>query len=263
MKKLLLLSTVLYLFTSCEKEIDIDLNAADPKIVIEGAITNVAGPYFVKITETVNFSDGNDYPPITDAIVIVKDNFGAIDTLTQSSPGIYETNFIVGMPGNTYTLSVAAKGKSYEATSTMPFLVNLDSLRFEKFGGFGGADNYSTIPVFTDPEPKGNNYRFLLTNNNELDPSYIVDNDNINSGKTNERPIFLPDTEINLGDSVIVEMRCIDLTTYNYYFTLAQIAGGGPGGGTTPSNPPNNITGNESLGIFSAFTTQTIKKVVK
>ncbi len=51
---LFITSIVLY---SCTKVININLNDASPKIVIEGNVTNVAGPYQVQITQTVNFSD--------------------------------------------------------------------------------------------------------------------------------------------------------------------------------------------------------------
>jgi hypothetical protein len=50
-------------------------------------------------------------------------------------------------------------------------------------------------------------------------------------------------------------MQCITRDTYLYYYTLNQQSGAGPGGGTTPSNPPSNIQGG-ALGIFSAHTKQ-------
>jgi hypothetical protein len=50
-------------------------------------------------------------------------------------------------------------------------------------------------------------------------------------------------------------MQCITRETYLYYYTLNQQTGAGPGGGTTPSNPPSNLIGG-ALGLFSAHTVQ-------
>jgi hypothetical protein len=55
-------------------------------------------------------------------------------------------------------------------------------------------------------------------------------------------------------------MQCISQSAHLYFYTLNQQSGAGPGGGTAPSNPPNNINGG-ALGLFSAHSSQT--KVVK
>lgn len=257
MKKIFAIITTAILLSSCEKEISIDLNSPNSQIVIERSITDTQGPYYVKITKSVNFSDANNYPPVTEAFVIISDNLGNTDTLTEISAGTYQTNTIVGTPGNTYNLSITAEQKSYFATSTMPLKVKLDTLIFETLSAPGGDDHYSALPIFKDPSTPDNNYRFLLTINGEPENSYFVDNDNIDNGLVNTRSLFNPGIEIDVDDTVKVEMRCIDTPTYTYFYTLSRMSGGGPGGGTTPSNLPNNITGNNALGIFSAYTTQT------
>jgi len=257
MRKIFSILTITVLLSSCEKEISSDLNSSDPQIVIEGNITDASPPYFLKITKTVNFSDGNNYPPVSNALVIISDNTGITDTLTETTAGLYKTNIINGQPAKTYYLSVSVEDKNFYAVSTMPQNTNLDALHFTPFSGLGGGNSYSAIPIFTDPIAYGNNYRFLLTVNGVLAKSYIVLNDNVYNGLINQRPILDHDTKIKKGDSVKVEMRCIDLNTYTYFYTLSKIAYGGPSGSTTPSNPPNNITGNKALGYFSAHTTQT------
>ncbi len=251
------------LLTSCTKEIEVDLNTADPKIVIEGNITNAPGPYTVKISKTVNFSEPNTFPPVGGALVIISDNSGVIDTLNETTPGLYRTSALAGIPGRTYNLKVIAEGKSYYASSTMPQPVNLDSLGFELFttNGNSGGKEYLTLPVFTDPAATVNSYRFIQTVNGKLDESIFVLNDNTFNGLQNDQLLFNPDAEIKSGDTVSVEFRCIDKTTYDYFYTLAQFTTDGPFS-TTPTNPPNNITGNIALGIFSAYTVQVKTKVV-
>jgi Domain of unknown function (DUF4249) len=254
MKNILILISSLFLLSSCEKVIDLQLDDNNSKIVIEGNITNQVGPHFVKVTKSVNFTESNNYPAITNAIVVVTDNVGQRDTLTYIANGNYKSNTLQGIAGRTYNLSVVAEGKTYNASSTMPLKVVLDTLRPLAIT-FGGTTNTEVIPVFTDPVALGNNYQFLLFRNKVLDKTYTVTNDNVNNGLQNQRPIFSTDFDYEVGDTATVEMRCIDAVVYNYYFTLAQMASNGPGGGTTPSNPPNNIS-NGALGIFSAHTTE-------
>lgn len=262
MKNIITFIIIAVFLASCEKEINIDLNSSDAQYVIDGMITDEPGPYYVTITKSVNFSDSNDYPPITDALVIISDNTGVVDTLTESSDGIYHTKTIVGTPGNKYNLSVSVEDKSFFASCTMPLKVEMNTLKFEESAAPGSDDYYFPLPEYKDPDEHGNRYRFLVTVNGELQDTYFVFNDNISNGMVNTRSLSDPDIEIAKGDVVSVEMRCIDDNTYTYFYTLSQISGGGPGGGTTPSNPPNNITGDYALGIFSAHTTQTLTEYV-
>ena len=244
------------LFNACEKEIEIDLNSADPQIVIEGEITNQKGPYTVRITKTVNFSASNQYPAVTAAIVTLSDDLGFSEKLAETAPGVYTTANLQGQEGRTYTLKVESAGKTYIAQSKMPKRVELRGIKAEEIAfGFSTDTLYSATPLFDDPINSGNNYRFIQYRNGERDKSITVFNDNVNNGKTNERPILSQEFEIKRGDTLVIEMRCIDKPIYDYFFTLSQSAGQGPGGGTTPANPPNNITGNV-LGYFSAHTIQ-------
>ena len=259
----IIILAITFCITSCTKEIELNLNTANTQIVIDAAITNEPGPYTVKITKTINFSEPNTFPPVSGATVIITDNTGIVDSLQETVAGTYQTSVITGVPGRTYNLKVIAEGKDYYATSTMPQAVNIDSLSFELFTNKGnsGGKEYLTYPVFTDPAGITNSYRFIQTVNNVLDKSIFVLNDNTFDGETNEQLLFNPDAEIKTGDTVTVEFRCTDKNAYDYYFTLSQFTTDGPFS-TTPTNPPNNITGNTALGLFSAYTVQNKTTVV-
>lgn len=261
MSKYIIITFASFLFVSCEKEIDIDLNSSTAQLVIEGNISDEPGPHTVKLSKSVNFSEANTYPPVSGATVIISDNTGVVDTLTETSAGsgLYQTHAIVGIQGNTYALKVIVEGDQYNAVSTMPYKINLDSVRFDLNPQPGENEKtYSIIPLYLDPVEFGNSYRFYFSAHGKTDKQYQVSNDNFGNGSINAQPFFT-DTEyvkILQGDTVKVTMLCIDVNTYNYYYTLSQIGDGGIIGGATPTNPPSNITGNKALGIFSAFTTQ-------
>lgn len=240
--------------TSCTKEVNIDLNSSNPELIIQGNITDQIGPYYIKLNKTINLNSANNYPPATGALVIIADNFGLIDTLIETTQGIYETNSFVGITGHTYTLKVFFNGKEYNAFSTMPAKVNLDSLSIIPTL----YNSYAVIPKYTDPPTIGNNYRFLQTINSQLDFTIFLRNDNEGNGVINQEPIINYDLDILLGDTVNIEMRNVDATYHNYFYELSQFKGGvPPGGGTTPTNPTNNFTINKALGYFGAYTTQT------
>ena len=84
-KYIYILSALLPLMAvqSCQKVIDIDLNSAAPQIVIEGSISDQPGPYTVKITKTVNFSETNIFPAVSGAAVTVSDDAGNSETLQK------------------------------------------------------------------------------------------------------------------------------------------------------------------------------------
>lgn len=65
MKNIFLIILSLFLVTSCQKEIDVDLADQSGKIVIEGNITDQSGPYTIRITKSVAVSNPNLYPVLS------------------------------------------------------------------------------------------------------------------------------------------------------------------------------------------------------
>jgi Domain of unknown function (DUF4249) len=259
MKKIAMLFIALTTLMSCEKVIEIDLNSTDPKVVIEGIVTDQNEPLTVTINKTVNFSDANNYPAIGKAIVTIADNAGNSEVLTETITGTYKTKKLVGIVGRTYTLTVNAEGKTYTAKSIMSPKVNITDIKYEVAPRPGQKeDHYVLFPQFLDPKGTGNNYRFIQSTTKKMDKTIIISNDNVEDGKPNARPIFSQDLDILLGDTVTVEMHCIDKASYDYFYSLTQSADGG----ATPANPITNIQGG-ALGYFAAYTVQKLTKVVK
>ena len=129
MKKISMLILSALALMSCEKEIELDLNSADPKIVIEGQIPQNQTAKII-ITKTVNISDTNVFPAVRAASVSITDNLGNIEQLVETSAGVYQTQKMIGVEGRTYTLSVNAEGKNYTAKTTMPLQVKLLNIKY-------------------------------------------------------------------------------------------------------------------------------------
>ncbi|WP_027378620.1 DUF4249 domain-containing protein [Chryseobacterium daeguense] len=268
MKNIFLIIISIFLVTSCEKEIDLNLEDQSGKIIIEGNVTDQAGPYYVRITKSVAFTEINQYPAVENAVVVLSDNAGQTETLQYAGNGNYKTSAFTGVSGRVYTLKIQAEGKEYTAQSTMPSAVSFEGLEQDSFM-VGGETSYTLLPVFTDPQALGNRYLFSFTVNNNPKRFFSEFSDNVNNGLPNQRPLLLPnddeeadDIKVVVGDTIHVEMQCIDQSVYTYYSALLQLSDGGPGGGVTPANPPSNIN-NGALGYFSAHTVRTKSIVIE
>lgn len=131
-KYIIVLLAISFVFSSCEEVIDLKLKSTPGTIVIQGNITDQPGPYTIALTKTVDFDDASIYPPVSDALVIISDNYGIVDTLIERSAGNYITSKIKGTPGYTYKLKVFTEDQTFEAVSTMPNVVLIDSIYTEK-----------------------------------------------------------------------------------------------------------------------------------
>jgi hypothetical protein len=248
---------LIMVFSSCQKVINLDLNSASPQIVIEGNVYDQPGPYMVKISQTVNFDESNVYPPVTGATVEISDDAGNSEVLTESLSGTYITSALQGVAGRTYTLTVASKGKTYTATSTMPNPVNIDSIYLEK-SMFG---NEKLVSVnFNDPANINNYYHLIEFLNNKRQTGFNVTDDNLNQGKTISYSFMSAgnNSKLGIGDTVTVWLESIDKGVYEYFRT----AGRDDGQSSSPSNPTSNIS-NGALGYFNACSVSTISIIVQ
>ena len=252
------------LTVSCTEKIDIDLNSSNPQIVIEGNVSTNGEETIIKLTNSVNFDESNDFPKVEGAIVELSDDLGNTEILNETSPGIYTSNTLTGVEGVTYYLSVQKDDKNLKSESTIPMQVPFDTLIVEKSnstggpGGMGPSTNYDVIVGFNDPESETNYYRFVELINGEIRSSYVFDDILIN-GNYSERPLMSFNRNLNQGDTLQVIMQCIDKEVYDYFNSFGNLMGG-PANSSTPANPYTNIDGGV-LGYFSAHTYE-MKEVV-
>ncbi len=251
---LILLTFLLY---SCEEVIEIDLNSADPKVVIEGTITDQPGPYTVTITKTTDYYNPGSYPMVSGAQVSISDDNGFFEELNETADGIYLTDSLQGTPGRTYTLTVIAEGQTFSAASFMSQATEIDSLFYEKSANGvrpRDKDGYNLIIKFIDQPGVEDFKRLKIYRNGNLQDGYSLYNGRLSDG--NEIEYDRIHTTFQLDDSVLVELLSIDEATYEYYSTLGNAAASSSGSKIQtkiPGNPISNLSGG-ALGYFSAFT---------
>lgn len=256
------LIAALVAMAACKKVINVDLNNVTAQIVIEGEITNNLNPVYVRISKTVNFSSDNTFPPVSGATVTVTDSTtGRIFSLNETDSGLYTTVQITGIPKHTYLLSVNAEGKQYKASSTMPGTVALDSVTFAENTDFNNKKEINAIVNFQDPTAAGNYYQFTEYLNGKLVPNIFVFEDRLSNGRYVQQPLYNDSSYLQKGDTLQLNMYCVDKNIYNYFFTLLNVTGNNNFQSATPANPNTNIS-NGALGYFSAHTVNQLKLLV-
>ena len=253
----LFITSLILLNYSCEEVINVDLNSADPKIVIEGTVTDQSGPYTVSITKTTDYYNPASYPAVSGAWVNISDDLGFSEQLQEKTDGIYQTANLQGTSGRTYTLTVIAEGQTYRAVSYMPQPTEIDSLFYKKIEeGIRpkDKDGYDLVIRFTD-EPGVEDYkRVKIYRNGNLQDGYFLYNGRLSDGNVIEYDRIHSDFELN--DFVFVQLLSIDKETYEYYSTMSNAiasSGGSKIQTKIPANPNNNLSG-DALGYFGAFT---------
>ena len=242
-------------FSGCQKVINVDLNVAAPRIVIEGLINDRRGPYGVTITKSGSYFNQPVLPSVSNANISISDDAGTTETLREVGPGIYLTSKTRGIPGRTYTLKVISDNREYSGTSTMLSHVDIASLKLVKselerfdFGGNNQNEIHMEIRcVFKDPDEK-NFYRIKVFKNDSINSqSYRLYDDQYTNGRETELRV----TRAEAGATFRIELLSIDKQTYAYYRTLEDLLFTNPFFGSTPANPNNNLS-NGALGYFGA-----------
>ncbi|MDU1889397.1 MAG: DUF4249 domain-containing protein [Dysgonomonas sp.] len=240
------------LFSSCEKEIDVELRSVEPRIVIEGIVKQDQFAT-VKVSHTKDFNDNTGYPSLSGAVVTISDSEGNTEVLKQDETGWYTAKNIKGVQKRTYNLSIVYEGEEYTATSTMPPHVNLDSLSMYKVPVMDYA-----FPMihFQDPVGEENQYyRALLFIKGKQHPDMgeFVRSAELTDGRYYHQ--FIPagthdddNDPYEKGDELTVEFQCIDKGAYTFFYTLSRVE-------DDLTNPISNIS-NGALGYFSACTAQ-------
>ena len=252
-----MMSIAIIVFGSCQRVIHVDLNTANSQVVIQAYVTDQPDIDTVLITKTGSYFTPGGYAGVNGATVIVTDNMGTTDTFIQVDSGKYAAMHLTGIPGRTYTMKVLVYGKEYDAVSTMPMPVNIDSLLCNIVGS-GSDTSYHVHVYFADPASTTDFYMVQGYINGTLQDSagnITLNRDKYTNGLEQNVRLRIPNPFPH--DSVRVNLLTIDANIYNYFTVLRSITrGSNPVSTATPQNPPTNILGG-ALGYFSAHTLRT------
>lgn len=253
MKKYIFLLILVLGFSSCEDVIELDLNTAEPRLVIEASInilkeSNESYQSFIRLTETTSFYS-EEIPAVTTAIVSITDEDDEVFTFTHTENGYYTGDFSPQENKN-YRLEVVYNDEIYSATASLQTTSALEDVEQKDDGGFLG-DQIELKVFYTDPEEEENFYYFVALC--ERGNRRSVSNDEFYNG--NKTFLIYTHEDLVSGDEVIFHLYGTSEGYYNYMSKILQQTGGGGPFDTPPASIRGNIineTSNENypLGFF-------------
>lgn len=232
------------LFASCEELIDVNLNEANPRYVIEGDLSDLTSEQIIKVSQTVAFNAPVRNKPIDNAIVRVMNDKGEVYTFNSIGDGAYSASF-KPKDKTRYNLSVTIGDEVFESSSYMNPYIDVDSLGIIEDVIFSDTV-YSVTLKFVDPKDQPNYYKYNISVNGKDFIFSRVFSDKFNDGLYVTHQISDNRNDILIGDTVVVRRQIIDKPVFTYWNDVLSI---NPGS-AAPANPTSNIS-NGALGYFS------------
>lgn len=243
MKKSIYILFIFSLFFTCEDVIDVDLNEAEPRLVIEASIDwykdTTGNEQSIKLSLSAPFFD-TEVPPANGAIIQITDtNSNTFNFIEEDNTGIYRNNDFLPVIDGEYTLTVTYNGNVYTASETLKSVVPIDYVEQIDDGGFTGED-IELKTYFTDPLDISNFYFFEYISDIPIIPVLDVLDDEFIDG--NQIFAYYTEEDIESGDEVI--MRHYGISEQYYEFMVILLQQGSDEGGGPFETQPATVRGN-------------------
>jgi len=234
----------LMLFSGCEKVIDIDLNNAKPKLVIDAVIKWQKGTtgeeQVIKLSLTNDFFTNEILPANSAAVTITNSADETFTFLEDGTTGNYICTNFNPVIGEIYTLVVIYDGEIYTATNPLLATPPIINVQQETVQGVTGQDLIQIKYFFQDNGTEENYYLLGVKNPNKQIPEFGVVSDEFFQG--NIMFGFYGSSETAPDITINFSVQGITKGFYNYMNKLVAIAGSG--GGNPFATPPATLRGN-------------------
>lgn len=232
MKQLIIFIIIILGVTSCEDVIEVDLNTAAPRLVVEASINwqkgTTGNEQRIKLSLTAPFFSETIQPANNAEVYITNSANEQFIFNELNNTGIYITNNFIPVINETYILTIIYEGEVYTATETLKSVVSIDSVEQNNNGGFSGEET-ELKAFFHDPADEENYYFFEFISDIPAIPSLEVYNDEFTNGNTMFG--FYTEEDLSAGDEVTIRIHGTSERFYNFMFILLQQLsedGGGP-----------------------------------
>lgn len=228
-------------FLSCEDVVELDLQTAPEKLVIDAFIKvdiTQNSDQTIKLSKTRAFYSNTNIP-VLNAQVWITDNLNnRYDFYDNNENGNYvATNFVMDL-NNTYTLNVLVDAELYQATSSFFNTPSINEVEQNPNGGFSRED--LEIKIWHNDNVAERNYYQLIENSTNY-PKYNLSNDEFYNGNRNSFLIFDFDNELETGDSFEVVLSEVSREYYEYMNRILSIS---QNSGNPFASPIGEIRGN-------------------
>ncbi|SIS69209.1 protein of unknown function [Kaistella chaponensis] len=246
--KIILIIATLFLLMSCEKVVNIDLDTAPERLVVDANINWVKGTsgntQTIKLTRSTGYYQ-NVMPKVSNATVTIKNSSNTIfnfieEPSSDSNSGRYTCENFQPVLGETYTLTIISGGKTYTATERL--LPTPDIATIEQENNLGLNNDEIGVKINFNDFPVTNDFYLLQTIANvALLPDYQITNDQFYQGNVMSGIYTHPD----LIAGSILKFRLYGISeSYHNYMKLLLNASSGSNNGpfqVTPTLVKGNI----------------------
>lgn len=267
----ILVLSILISLNSCQDVIDVDLNTAPPKLVIDASIQwekgTTGNEQKIKLTTTTEYYS-NVIPIVSGATVFITSQNNEIFNFTEvPNTGEYICTNFIPIIENNYILTVIYNGETFTATETLKSVPLINSI--EQRNDFGFTSNEIGVKIkFQDNANEDNQYLFRFDTTINNIPEYDVIDDRFSDG--NEMFALYSNEELKVNDEINFKLFGISKQYYNYMNIIIGITGDNSGSpfATPPATVRGNIVNqtnenNFALGYFNLSETNTLNYIVE
>ncbi|WP_118974273.1 DUF4249 domain-containing protein [Taibaiella koreensis] len=244
---------------SCTKVVKVDLETAEPKLVIDASIDWVKGTtgneQKIKLSTTTGYYS-TTFPTVSGAVIEITNSVDTVFGFIEN-PGTGEytcSNFRPAI-GETYTLKVVLNGETYTATETCVGVPKIENnITQNNKSGIGG-DEVEITYYYQDNAGEENHYLQRVVSPVATFPDYKAEDDENSQGSLMQGNFS--DKDLKAGDRINIRLYGISRRYYDYFRKLLAASGAGAGPfQTTPGSVRGNIINqthftNSAYGYFS------------
>lgn len=265
MKKLLIILGFVGLLTSCEDVVEVNLEEAQPRLVVDAILEWKKGTpgrnQTIKLSRTRGFFE--DEPrPVSGATIVVSNSSGTEFNFDEETSGEYVTSDFQPEINELYSLRIELDGNVYIAEETLKPVVPIEFIEQTDEGGFSG-ENVELKAFYTDPEGDRNYYAFRFYAPFLAFPDINIFDDEFNDGNQ----IFgtFSGEDLEAGMDVTIQLKGISSDYYNFLdILLAQAGSAGGPFETQPATVRGNIVNENDSDelIFGYFGLSEVNEVI-
>lgn len=258
-----LLFLALAFLVSCEEEVSLNLDQIAPKLVVNALVTDKPNWSWVNLSLSTPFDSKLTPRVVDDALIIIRDEDGLIDTFQYYDLGYYfKTDNWTGVVGKKYFLEIYYNGELFESSSEMLPVPQLDSINY-RYGYNVESDKtgYFVSAFFQEPPGISNYYRWLYYRNDSLAwTKEYISTDQLFSGEYVKGYEFRK--KAKLGDTIRIEQYSLQHDAYEFLRQLKEQEKFGDPFDTPPANVQGNIS-NGAIGLFMVSAVSSRETVIE
>ena len=262
---------LLFTFLSCEKVIDVNLETAEPRLVVEASINWYAATsgneQRIRLSTTTSYFSPV-IPTVSGATVFITNSTNQVFPFTEvETAGTYKCNIFIPVVGENYTLTVIYLGETYMSTEKLMDTPSVTRVEQDNEGGILG-DEKEVKFFFDDIENETNNYLLKINDPYKVIPEYGVLEDRF--FQNNEMFGLYFSEDLKEGDTLNFTLNGITRNYYNYMnILLAQTGTTSAGPFSTPTSTVRGNVVNQTnfnnfaLGYFRLSKTEVKEYIIQ